>query len=357
MDVIPGAVTFVPYNNTFYVGSLESNFDVSGRRARDYEPIGTFAKVDGNKQATVQYSNYEMLRRAERASFHSGNRQADVSNTSLANITRVELLTAIRNEQYKEVYLRNGADIIPVPKLKLDYDVILHVKTRGKDALVPKRQKPEVEAPDFVQANFDLANFGKLARNIDVADEDELSALISPTQKSIQDISLVMSQDENLLILDEMDKFTAKAKASWSALNTNNDYSLRSPLKDIQTERKRITKNHGRTNVIAMNSLLWADFVGNTYVKGYEQLMRQEQPGLVTFDKLPGLQFIIDEDIADGVAYIYDKRALTIGEGPMVSESYRDPQAGVSGHVIRKWVQPLIETTLQSAFGSKMTGL
>jgi hypothetical protein len=357
MDVIPGAVTFVPYNNTFYLGALEEGFNVEGRRAQDYEPIGRLIHENGNKQATVDYTNHEMLRRAERASFHNGNRQADVSNTSLANITRVELMTAIRNESYKDVFLRQGCDIIPVPKLKLDYDVILHVKTRGKNALVPKRQKPNVEAPDFVQANFDLANFGKLARNIDTADEDELSALISPTQKSIQDISNVMSQDENLLILDELENFTAKAKGSWSAMTTAGDFSARSPLKDIATERKRITKNHGRTNVCAMNSITWADFVGNTYVKGYEQLMRQEQPGIVTFDKLPGITFIIDEDIADGTAYLYDKRAMTLGEGPMVSESYRDPQAGVSGHVIRKWVQPLIETTLRSAFGSKMTGL
>lgn len=372
MGVIPGAVTYSSYTNKFYVGTMgDEAFNIEGKLEKLYEPIATYhpSKVtmipDGtgklvegpnyDRNAAVEYTNYEMLRRAERAQKKGLNFQAAVDNVSLANITRVELLTEIRNREYKQVFLINGVDRIPVPKLKLDYDIQLHIKTRGKGALTPKRQKPGAEAPEFVQSSFDMVKFGKLARLIDTPDEDELSALISPTQKSIDDISQVIGQDENAIILsDGLDQFGSVAKASWSTFTA--DHNTRSPLVDIATERARIVKNHGRPNVIVMNSIQWAIFVGSTFVKGHEQLFKQEQPGVFGFDKLPGFKFIIDEDILDGNVYIYDMRGLTYGEGPMVSESFRDPQAGVSGHIIRKWIEPIVPTKLKTAFGTKMTG-
>lgn len=367
------AVTFIPYTNKFYVGALGENGEsFQGRQEQNYEPIailhpkklammndGFGGRIPGpsyDRQGAIEYVNHEMMRKADRYVEQYGHHyNAEVDSVSLANITRVELMTEIRNAQYKDVYLINGVDKIPVPKLKLDYDIQLHIKTRGKNALVPKRQKPQVEAPEFIQANFDMVKFGKLSRQIDVADEDELSALISPTQKSIDDLAQVMGQDENSLILDELDTFVTKSKGSWSAFT--DDHNTRNPLKDIATERARIVKNHGRPNTIIMNSILWADFVGNTFVKGHEQAFVQKQPGVFSFDKLPGFTFIIDEDVVDGTAYIYDRRAFTYGEGPMVSETFRDPQSAVSGNVIRKWVEPLIPTKLKTSFGAKMDTL
>lgn len=369
------AATFIPYTNKFYVGAVgESEYDdFQGRHESQYEPIATLNPkklaliesrqgyyVDNPNFTTLaealDITNYEMERKADRyIAAHGHHYQAEVDSTSLSNITRVQLMTAIRNEMYKQVFLINGVDKIAVPKLKLDYDVQLHIKTRGKGALVPKRQRPQLETPDFIQTKFDLAAFGKLTRLIDTADEDELSALISPTQKAISDISQVIGQDENSLILDALDTFGVVVKGSWSAFT--GDHNTRSPLVDIATERSRIVKNHGRPNIIAMNSILWADFVGNTFVKGLEQMFTQAAPGVMSFDKLPGFTFILDEDISNGVAYIYDKRALTHGEGPMVSETFRDPQAAVSGNIIRKWVEPIINSTLKTAFGTKMTTL
>jgi len=367
------AVTFVPYTNKFYVGAVgESGEDFKGRNEQNFEPIailhpnklkmmsdgrgGLVEAPSYDRQGAVEYVNHEMMRKADRyVEAHGHHYNAEVDSTSLANITRVELMTEIRNEMYKDVFLINGVDRIPVPKLKLDYDIQLHIKTRGKNALVPKRQKPQVESPEFIQASFDLAKFGKLSRTIDVADEDELTALISPSAKSISDLSQVISQDENSLILDALETFVQKTKGSWSAFTS--DHNTRSPLVDIATERKRIVKNHGRPNTIVMNSILWANFVGSTFVKGLEQAFVQKQPGVFTFDKLPGFTFIIDEDVADGTCYLYDKRGLTYGEGPMVSETFRDPQTAVSGNVIRKWVEPLVPTKLATSFGAKMDGL
>ena len=349
------AVTYVPHTGKFYSGSLDlPGMDFTGKHEKNYEPIAVLRKgnLSKDRAAAVEYTNHEMLRRAERAgTSHS----ASVDNVSLANMTRVELMTEIINRQQKETFLIQGVRPIPVPKLKLDYDIQLHVKSAGKT--VGKRQKPHTEAPEFVQASFDMVKFGKLARLIDVADEDELSALISPTSTAIDDVTQAIDQDENILIKNELAKFGGVAKASWSGKNTDANFSANNPLDHITEEIERITKLHGRPKTFVSNLTTLGKYLSNTHLRGYTEALDREGQGVGGLPGFPGIKRITDVDIPTGEAYIYDTRALSYGQGPMVSESFRDALAGVSGHVIRKWVEPLIPTKLKTDFGTKMTGL
>lgn len=365
-------VTYSPYTKKFYAGTVSEGFDF--KHDSGLEPIAILhtEKLAKNLQGSVrvpastydregavEYVNHEMMRQAERAIAAHGTKQAAVDSTSLQNITRVELLTEIINKQYKDVFLINAVRKIPVPKLKLDYDIQVHIKTRGKGALVGKRQKPNVEAPEFVQANFDMVTFGKLSRLIDTTDEDELSANISPMQTALDDIAQVLSQDENLLIFDEMKNYTAQAKASWSQKNSNNDFSLNNPLDHISAELDRINSspNHGRANIFVSNQITFGKYLSNTHLQGYTRYMDREGNGVGSLPGFPGITRITDSDVSDGNAYIFDSRGFTYGEGPMVSETFRDALSGVSGHVIRKWVQPLIPTKLRTAWGAKLTSV
>lgn len=366
------AVVFSPYTNKFYNGSVSEGFDFKhdsnleviavlhpDKLAKEYQGAQRVPGKTYDRQAAIEYVSHEMVRQAERYVEKHGHKQAAVDSTSLQNITRVELLTEIINRQYKDVFLINGVRKVPVPKLKLDYDIQIHIKTRGKGALVPKRQKPHVEAPEFVQAKFDMVAFGKLSRMIDTTDEDELSALISPMSTSLDDLAQVLSQDENLLIYDEMTNFVQKTKGSWSAKNANGDFSARNPLDDISVELDRINSspNHGRANVFVSNQITLGRYLSNTHLQGYTRYMDREGNGVGTLPAFPGLMRITDSDIPTGTAFLYDIRALSYGEGPMMSESFRDPQSGVMGHVIRKWVQPLIPTKLRTAWGAKLDNL
>jgi len=375
------AVTFIPYTGKFYVGALENNnMNFQGRSEKNYEVIAVLhkgklakhrqANTQGwihdhgyNRLEAVEFVNKEMVRQADRArkyqsaTGNSHNLQAAIDNTSLANITRVELLTEIINRQYKDTFLIEAVRKIPVPKLKLDYDIMLHVRP-NKDARVPKRQKPNVENPEFVQAKFDLAAFGKLSRMIDVADEDELTALISPSTTAIDDISQVISQDENLLIKNTMKEFSdVAAPGTWDV--RTGDFSDNNPLDDISKEIERIagSPNHGRPNIFVSNLTDLGKYLSNSHLIGFTNAIDREGQGIGTLPGFPGLKRVTDVDIDANNVFLYDQRALTYGEGPMVSESFRDPQRAVSGHVIRKWVEPLIETTLKTAFGTELTGV
>jgi hypothetical protein len=355
-------VTYIPATQKFYAGVIEKDMNVEGRHGQVYHEIAKLnlqALKKGDRENAVEYTDNEMVRRADRyLQAQSGdNFQADNDIVSLANMTRVELLTEIINRQYKNVYLINGVRKVPVPKLRLDYDIQIHLARRGKQALVPKRQRPETEMPEFVQASFDLVKYGKLARIIDTTDEDELSALISPLNTALEDLAQVLSQDENLLIRDDgLETFGNVSGADWSARNASgNGFSTNNPLDQISTELERIVNNHGKPDTIVTNMRQFGTFKSNSFLIGFtEALDRENEGGMGSMPGFPGLRRITDSDIASNLAYVYDSRALSYGEGPMITESFRDPKAGVSGHVVRKWVQPVVPVKFQTAWGSRL---
>ena len=376
------AVTYAPYTGKFYHGSIGVDADFTGNREKEYHPIAQVnlqAAANNDYGGLLEPIDYELYRKWDRIQ-SAGTltpagmaKQAASDNTSLANLTRVELSTVIINELYKNVFLHLGAHFVPVPKLKLDYDVMLHLQVRGKANLVKKRMKSQVEAPQFVQTPFDLATYGKLQRTIDTPDEDELVALISPMKYMLSDAAKVIGQDINMLILEDgLQQFkdqsglaeafgetttTQADKRKWDSFASGEaNQNVNNPLTQIAEETLRIERNHGHADTIAMNRHTYAAFVSNTHVRGYEQMLTQESSGTFSFSKLPGLTFIVDADVPDGEWVLYTKNALTVGDGPMVTEAFRDPLQGVSGHVVRKWIQPVVNDTLASAFGSRITG-
>lgn len=357
-------VTYIPYTKKFYQGAVGDDFDVSGNRGSALHEIArldTEALKAGKRSEAIEYTDHEMVRSAERhlQAGANPNLQADVDIVSLANMTRVELLTEVINRQYKRVFLINGVRKVPVAKLRLDYDIQLHIQRRGSGALVPKRMRPETESPSFVQANFDLVSFGKLARIIDTTDEDELSALISPMGTALEDLAQVISQDENLIIRDAMDTFGTVSYNSWSARNSSgNGFSTYNPLDHLSAEIERIVNNYGRPDMFACDMVQFGYYKSNSFLIGFtEALDRQNEGGIGGLPGFPGMTRITDSDLAQNVAYVWDQRALSYGEGPMISESFRDSKAGVSGHVVRKWVQPIVPTKLATAWCTKITSI
>ena len=118
------AVSFVPATMTWYHGALGQDYNVEGRNGSQYHPIARVNKqaiMEGDYEDIITPLDYEGYRAWERAQ-RSGDmaaaklhKQAALDNVSLANITRVELSTAIINELYKDVYLHLGCNMIPVP--------------------------------------------------------------------------------------------------------------------------------------------------------------------------------------------------------------------------------------------------
>lgn len=380
---LANAVTYSPYTHKFYAGAIGEDYNVEGRAQNGLEAIAVLdpsklsklpsevsgGRADGPKsgkifqagvydrKSAIKYLDDRMVDRAYQYQKGNPNYQGASDVVSLANLTRVELMTEIIDRQYKDVFLINGVRKVPVPKLRLDFDIQLHIKRRGTGALYPKRQRINVEAPQAVQAHFDMVAFGKLARNIDTTDEDELSALISPLSIALEDLAQIMSQDENLLIQNSMvTSFDSIAGTDWGAYSSG--ASTNNPLDDVTTQVERIVDNYGKPMLFATEMRTLGKWLSNLRVRGlFPALDRDNNGGVGNLPGFPGLTRITDTDLPYGYAFIWDQRALSYGEGPMISESYRDPQSGVSGHVIRKWVEPLVPSPLSTDWTTMLTGV
>ena len=352
------AVTFSPYTNKFYQGAIVGETETGdGFDFRNDGNKTVIAKLNpkmllpgADRSAAVIPVGHEIYRQAERAS--GTNRSAGVDTTSLDNITRVELLTEVINRMHREFFLIKGTTPVPVPKLKLDLPV------QGKyvaSKKVPKRQAATVKASTFTQANFDL---WKNVVDLDSPDEDEFTALISPMAFDLQQSADVLSQAENEQIMaDGLTNFTEQALGDWAAHTAG--VSTRNALTDVATELDTLIKtpNFARPKLIAMNAITYSAYASNSWVQGATFVQDREITGLVPLPKVPGIQALIDPEMPAGVAVLYDPRAMLLGQGPVVSEQYRDERAGVSGNVIRKFIEPLVPTDLRSKFGVKLTGL
>jgi hypothetical protein len=350
------AVTFSPYTNKFYQGSIVNEKETGdGFDFKHDNGLTVIAKLNpqafakGDRSAAIIPVAHEIYRKAEREYV---NRTAAVDATSLANITRVELLTEVINRMHREFHLIKGVTPVPVPKLKLDLPVQGKYTASKK---VPKRQPATVKSSTFTQASF---NLWKNVVDLDSPDEDEYSALISPMAFDLQQAADVLSQAENEQIYaDGLVNFGASSLGSWAAHTTG--VSTRNALTDVASALETLIKtpNFARPKYIAMNAVTYSAYASNSWVQGSAFVQDREIQGLVPLPKVPGIQALIDAEIPAGIAVMYDPRAMLFGQGPVVSETYRDERAGVSGNVIRKFVEPLVPTDLRSKFGVKFTGL
>ncbi len=351
------AVTFSPYTNKFYQGSVVNEKETGdGFDFRHDGNLTVIAKLNtkafekgGDRSAAIIPVAHEIYRKAER---EYNNRVAAVDATSLANITRVELLTEVINRMHREFHLIKGVTPVPVPKLKLDLPIQGKYTASKK---VPKRQAATVKASTFTQASFDL---WKNVVDLDSPDEDEFSALISPMAFDLQQAADVLSQAENDQIYDDgLVNFQSQALGDWAAHTSG--VSTRNALTDITTYLETLieTPNFARPKYLAMNAVTYSAYASNSWVQGQTFVQDRELTGLVPLPKIPSIQALLDPKMPAGVAVLYDPRAMLFGQGPVVSETYRDERAGVSGNVIRKFVEPLVPSDLTTKFGYKFTGL
>ena len=345
------AVTFSPYTNKFYQGALDGQSkDGDSFDFKHDSGLTVIAKLHPDKlkpgsdrSAAIEPIAHEIYRQADR---EMKSVSAATDKTSLDNITRVELLTEVINRMWRECWLIKGCTPVPVPKLKLDLPVTGKYEASKK---VPKRQAATVKSSTFTQASF---NLWKNVVDLDSPDEDEYTALISPLSFDLQQAADALTQAENEQIYaDGLVTFQSATLGSWAAHTSG--VSTRNALTDITTKLDALIKkpNHARPKILAMNGITYSAYASNSWVQGSAFVQDREVIGIVPIPKIPGIMGLIDPEIPTGEAFLYDPRAMLLGQGPVTSETYRSAREGVSGNVIRKWVQPLVPSGLDTKFG------
>jgi hypothetical protein len=181
----------------------------------------------------------------------------------------------------------------------------------------------------------------KSGGEIQWSDEHEMqNYFINPLQLARGQFSIGANKIKNNKILKALAQFSTTAGANLAAIT--GEHSSNNPYTYFATVRKLINyTNFGNVNTGVMNSSTWYAILSNTYVKGgvdNTQGLVGENGSRTTIPGVPGISFIIDESVADGNVYLFDReQALTRIQGPIRTEQYRLAREGGSGLVYRDW--------------------
>ncbi|KKM79792.1 hypothetical protein LCGC14_1346340 [marine sediment metagenome] len=345
------AVSYMPgmdpvKGGKFYLGAknIEKGADFT-HADQYYTPLAKYdaTRKLGDGQIEFIDEGVTMVREAERA-IRSGN----IDETSLSNITVIQLLREVIRREYRKFFAIEGTRRVPVPKLQLDVPIT--------DKYAASKKVPEFVEPDQKTNKFTVANLRLWKNMVSIyeSDEAQLKADIQPLNFEIDQAAGALGLAANDQIVTEIETFTTNGEADWGAMTTNADFSANNPLDDIQAVITTITGNHFRPDVIALHTRPLSDFLSNTFVNGYATAMDRTIESGFPLPKVPQLKVVQDIGFTNTVATVYDSNTLLLGEGPTTAEAFRNPLQSADGWVIRQWLHPL-KTTNDA--GRKMTSV
>jgi hypothetical protein len=156
----------------------------------------------------------------------------------------------------------------------------------------------------------------------------------------------------------ELETATGIAAGDWAAYTT--DHSTRNPLIDILGAAAVITGNDGVPSKIAMDPLIYAEYLTNTHINGPTNASPEGVNQLYTSTALQtslpksGLTAFVDTLITDTVAIIWDDQAVILAQGPTGTARYRDEHHRAEGYYAKDYNTVKI---VQSGKIRKLTGL
>jgi hypothetical protein len=306
-----------------------------------YRPI---AKLNLNKElgdGRIDPIDYEMFRQAERQVAN-----ADISGTSLSNITVIDLLSEVIRRQWRQYNAIQAVKRIPVAKLQIDIAVT--------DKFAASKKVPPLVAPDQKSNQFTQVPLRLWKNMVDLfeSDESRMKGTIEPLNFEIDTAAGALAEAANEQIITEQQKFTDLAGSDWGTVTSG--HSANNPGNDIEAAHTVITNNHFRPDTICMAPKASVEYTSNDFVRGHLPPGNFDVNGTFELPLWPGIKAVVDPGYTATEAILFDSNAMLLGEGPTVAEQFRDPHRSADGWVIRQWLEPKMVT---ADAGRTLTGV
>lgn len=323
-------VTYSPYTKTFYRGSLEKG---DFAHADNYEPIAVLHPERTMGDGRLEFEA-EVMRRAERQQ-----RDAVITATEINSITNVDMLQQVIGSMWKNTFARSATTSIPVPKLQLNVPV--------RSAKMAARAKVgELNVANESNTEFTSVAFNLYKNVVDVfaSIEARLRGTIEPLDYDIKQAAGALGNLANTQIATLIETATTASKGDWGA-KTSGD-SDRDPIDDILTEFVVMNDLHYNPNYLCMHPRVWGDLLGNTnFTKGTAAAaVTRDLNGVFPLPIVNGITAVVDSAFTNTKATLLDSSTVLLGEGPIVSEQYRDARRGADGYIVRQFHEPKLAT-------------
>jgi hypothetical protein len=256
----------------------------------------------------------------------------------ITNVTATVVLEEVMNLTRPKYLMRNACRVVNMPNLV----GTIRVATKGSaQQNVPAGVTPDFKKIVYAKEDYDLSDY-KDVYAFAIPEEDAMKSNTNLVADHSEDAAGALAQAENAKIGAVLEATVAtQASLGVWATSTNNPYS------DLAAARSTVYAATGLPgNVVSADPIVWADFFGNPNTK-----FGQSPGGLIQYPDeqtpfpIPGMAGMIglsDPDMAIHTHAIVcnNRNAIGQGDGPTVSEQYRNAEGGWDGYIFRHWNRP-----------------
>lgn len=154
--------------------------------------------------------------------------------------------------------------------------------------------------------------------------------------------------------------FADVAGADWGAYTAGNLQSTNRPAVNFNTVKTAINADkRASVNTVISRENVFIDYESNTWVKGVLQTMaasdRSQNDVITNPPGLPYIQrWILNEDVTDNIAYVFDSRAFVMIQGPRKTTQFENNNPQQTMTIQKDWFKQHLR---KSTWGRELTGV
>ena len=270
---------------------------------------------------------------------------AAIESDSISHIQLVPLIRDLIGKPPELYFLEMLYRTIPVSKL---------------EARIPEQdaRKAQLQLEPFEELELDKVRFAEEKFNLKhndtpmlFASENRIRAEIDPMAIDVEESQRALREARNAMALLELTKLDGNVGGTPT-------FQLSDPTADNATGFPRAGNNpkeeltefflthykdkRSRIRATAWNPVDYQLYESNFYVHGFAPGRDVAASGVVQLAGIPDVTAVLDPLIPRGIIYAIDTQAALKGEGPFVTEFWREYKRNADAGVIRDYVQFLI---------------
>jgi hypothetical protein len=290
---------------------------------------------DYMREATID-SEFRNLVDEYKSNVMSGGRQRQAALRSEKNsaVNIVNVWTEVLGKLDRTYAGKNLAREIPTPNLLIEIDTV--TKYTGLTKL-DEGMLPQNKELTYARQSFRAEKYGL---KFSIHEEARLVNVHNVLQDSIQVAQKKIEQKQSFDVINAaLTGLTTQTgtAGNWEAfVSTSADRSTNSPLKDIGITQLNIEGSGvgGKMDRVGMHQLTYADYLGNTYLRGVASTGSLEysfEPGTSSLKGIDGLGLVMDNSITQGKVIctsVATEPTIAFFQGPQRIGSAHDEETG-----------------------------
>jgi hypothetical protein len=343
---------------------------LNSARYAELKQLSAAGKISEDKsQYGFVYPEFqdEMLRFAEKFKTHGA---AAITSTEFPQITVTTFSQALINKQQLVAQKYNLLNLPDKLQVQDTVNIVFpeYNNTNPSSVRVGYKENEPIDTAGFGAFTQTNVSLKKAGAGLAFTEEYYMRQFSVDIQALLtQKIALDFATARYSRIISKLNTMTSLATTqtapSWSLFSAANIMSTNRPYLDVAAARAAVNTSDrlAVVDTIVTNEKNYYDYISNTWTAGAFTPTNAIAPDLNQIINRPGQipwlnQWIINEDISNGNAFVFDHRFLLDVEGPRKTQQINTYNPDQTLFLQKEWFD-IVTPSLRSNWGRKLTGI